>query len=73
MSAPGIFHFKFWEFGEWVEVIIDDRLPVALKDVPIGGGFLAKKDELVFARNKTETNEFWVPLFEKAYAKSVLH
>ena len=53
----GAFHFRFWKLGSWYSVIIDDYLPVDMKH------------NILFTRNLSCDNEFWICLIEKAFAK----
>jgi hypothetical protein len=58
-SAPdqyaGAFRFRLWWCGEWVEVLVDDRLPTV-------------HGRLAFLQAHS-SEQFWPGLLEKAYAK----
>lgn len=53
----GSLRFKFWRFGKWEDVYIDDLLPTV-------------EGKLIYGRC-TDPCEFWVAFVEKAYAKYV--
>ncbi|XP_076473056.1 calpain-B-like [Babylonia areolata] len=54
-SYKGVVCFKFWRFGRWVPVYVDDRLPCVFGQLIYG--------------HSADPREFWVSLIEKAYAK----
>ena len=56
-SYKGWLRINFWQYGEWVEIIIDDKLPVN------------PNTKTLLYGSCTNPNNFWVPLIEKAYAK----
>ena len=51
----GAFRFRFWRYGKWIEVVVDDYLPT--------------KNGRLFLNRSDDINEFWPALLEKAYAK----
>ena len=61
--VAGKFRFRFWDFGRWRKIAVDDRLPTVKDQNGI--------NQLIFARNSRQRNEFWIPLIEKAFVKYV--
>ncbi|KAG8336670.1 hypothetical protein J6590_041039 [Homalodisca vitripennis] len=55
----GVFRFRLWWCGEWVEVLVDDRLPT------VAG-------KLAFLQSQ-HSDQFWPGLLEKAYANRELY
>jgi hypothetical protein len=53
----GVYAFKFYKFGRWVEVVVDDTIPVV------------KNSEATLFCCSKDKNELWAILMEKSYAK----
>jgi len=58
----GVYHFRFWHQGCWVDVVVDDYLPFNQKN-----GYMTTYGAKIIPVGNTV--EFWVALAEKAYAK----
>ncbi|XP_069110491.1 calpain-2 catalytic subunit-like isoform X2 [Argopecten irradians] len=54
----GMFHCRFWRYGIWDDIYIDDFLPIVYGD------------KVYSAHSATNENEMWVALLEKAFARS---
>ncbi|XP_069105998.1 uncharacterized protein [Argopecten irradians] len=52
----GAFHFNIWRFGEWIDVVVDDNLPLY-------------DNKLNYSRSFGNPPEYWGALLEKSYAK----
>ncbi|KAK3588058.1 hypothetical protein CHS0354_012104 [Potamilus streckersoni] len=57
IPEDGVFRCRFWRFGEWEDVHVDDYLPVINGNSPRG------------AKSRDNKNEMWPSLVEKAFAR----
>ncbi|KAL3831486.1 hypothetical protein ACJMK2_023227 [Sinanodonta woodiana] len=57
IPEDGVFRCRFWRFGEWKDVHIDDYLPVI-------NGYILRG-----AKSQSNENEMWPSLVEKAFAR----
>ena len=62
-NPHGAYLVRLCKDGEWRLVLVDDRFPATLK--PIG----PNKARVEFAFSKSQRQQLWVPLIEKAMAK----
>ena len=73
-SYCGVFRFRFWHFGDWVEVsgerLLDlhESTKYDLWQVLVDDRLPTYKGRLVYLHS-TDPAEFWAALLEKAYAK----
>jgi len=70
----GIYIFTFYYFGEWHDVIIDDRLPLKIYEKDNVSG-AKRQRKLKDSRGTTfypdQVSDYWALLLEKAFAKFV--
>ena len=59
-NPRGIFRFKFWLGGAWHWTNVDDRIPLKSNNVP-------------YSTNKSKFGAWWMPIMEKAYAKTFMN
>ena len=62
-NPTGVYRYFFWIQNKWVPINVDDQLPVRYK-------YSNSRDYFVpFASDRSDYGAWWMPLFEKAYAK----
>lgn len=67
----GMFCFKFFHMGDWKEILIDEFVPNGTEYTQDRRGNIIRQPGTNHIKRSmpSSTNEWWVPLCEKAYAK----